>query len=281
MAKVTFANALGIAAAAKSFLQPSTTRTDNTNKMSQFIATMRSSSVARTNLFEIVFTAPRILATNPTKSILSLYACDGNLPGVFLQTFDVKRYGTGPNEKLPYSTEFNDITFSFIGDGQGDIYKFFYNWIQGIVSSDVHMTNTNASSVNQMGPYEVNFKEDYRTTINIITYDENRKVILNYQLMEAYPIWLGDSPLSWGDTDNLQKFPITFTFMQAKLENVDDQKRNLGANGPRPLSPFEKLYKIGTIGQTIYSMRKPNSIGDVINVVSNAKIVLKGLGGVI
>lgn len=279
--KKTIADAIGAATAAKAFLAPSTTTTDTTSKMAQFMAQMRSRSVARTNLFEIIFTPPRILAGESTQAIISLYASDGNLPGLFLQTIDLKRFGTGPNEKLPYSAQFNDIAFSFIGDGQGDIYKFFYKWMQGIVLSDTHMTNTSYSSVNQMSPYEVNFKEDYRSTINIITYDEKRNQILNYQLMEAYPVWLGETPLSWGDMDNLQKFPIAFTFLQAKLENIEDQKRNLGANGPRPLSPFERLYKIGTAAQVLYSLKKPNSVGDVINVVSNAKTVIKGFGGVI
>lgn len=281
MASITIADAVGVAAASKAFLQPDNQGETATGKLGEFIAQMRQRTVARSNLFEVVITPPYILASNPTKTLIPLYASDASIPNLFLETLDLKRFGTGPNEKLPYSAQFTDMGVMMIGDGQGDIYKFFYRWLQGIVLSDAHMTSTNFVSINRLSPYEVNFKEDYRGTVNIIQYDENRNVILNYELSEAYPTFVGGSPLSWGDENNLQKFPINFTFMQAKLTNLNEQKWNPATGETRPLSPFEKLYKFGTAAQVVFSTKKPNSVGDVINVVSNAKVILKGLGGTI
>jgi hypothetical protein len=276
MSKVSAADIIGGIAAAKSFISP-TAAPSASGKLSNFIAEIRSSGIARSNLFEVEIAAPRILAGNPTTAIIPLYGCDASLPGAYLQTLDNKRFGIGPNEKLPYSVQYNDIGLSFIGDGQGSLYKFFYRWIHGTVRGDAHIISNDVSAAG-LSPYEVEFKENYRTSVVIRTFDEQQKKILEYHLMEAYPIWLGEIPLSWSGSDDLQKFPVAFTYLQARLTTVDEE-RTRNKNGQRELTPFEKLYKLGTAGQTIFASRKPRSVGDIINVVSNAKIIIDGMKG--
>lgn len=285
--KVSPADIIGSIAAAKAFINPSKTSDQFSNgqftgvgKWGHFLAEMRSRSVARTNLFEVSFTPPLMLARQSgTARLLSLYASDASLPGNFINTMTLKRFGIGPNEKVPYSTQWNDIGFSCIGDGQGMVYKFFYKWMQGIVKSDVPITGDDIG-YNQLASYEVGFKEEYATTITINTFDEQGKDILVYQLTGAYPIFISDTPLSWGQGDELQRIPLAFNFLQASLVNVE-AVRSLEKNGQRELSPFEKLYKVGTAVQALASLRKPRSVGDVINVVSNAKTVIQGIGGTI
>lgn len=277
MAKTTAADIIGAIAAAKSFLAPSASKQKD-SKLSSFLSQMRADSIARSNLFEVTFIPPRILARNPTAQLLHLYAADASLPGIYLSTMELKRYGVGPNEKIPYSAQYNDIAISMIGDGGGAVYKFFYNWLQGIVRSDIPMTNQN--SIDDINPYEVEFKENYRTNIYIVTFDEQQNDILTYRLLEAYPIWMSEVPLSWSDDNNLQKINLVFNFMQAELINARSD-RSTNSAGARDLSFFEKAVKIGTAGQVIAAQRRPHTVGDVINVVSNAKVVLQGLNGII
>lgn len=280
MANLTALDIIGGIAAAKAFIDP--TRADNSKasgKLSNFLAEIRQSALARTNFFEVIITPPRILANDPAAKVIHLYGCDASLPGIYLQTLENKRFGVGPNEKLPYSTQFNDIGITFYGDGQGTIYKFFYKWMHGIVRGDSHMIS-NGVSGQGLSPYEVEFKEKYRSDIIIRTFDEQQKDVLIYRLIEAYPIWISDTPLSWSSSDDIQRFPLAFTFLQARLDNVE-QDRLRNESGARQLTPFEKLYKIGTATQTVFGTRRPQSIGDVINVVSNAKIILEGMKGVI
>ena len=52
------------------------------------------------------------------------------------------------------------------------------------------------------------------------------------------------------------------------------------APGDRELSGFEQLLRIGTAAKALKaSMKKPTSVGDVINITSNAQTFLGSFGG--
>ena len=80
----------------------------------------------------------------------------------------------------------------------------------------------------------------------------------------------------WGDTDQVMKLQVTFTYFQHIL-NTD---KNEPVSGYRkPLSGLQQIVKAGTALQTISSLRKPRSVGDVINVINNAKVITGGYFG--
>ena len=240
-----------------------------------FLSEFRNRSFARTNLFEVILHPPKILVGDKVVNNLHLYAESATLPGINFATSETRRYGIGPIEKKPYAPIFNDVTLSFLVDGGGELYKFFYRWMNGIVASDQYMTG-NSVSPNGLEPFEVEFKDDYKCQLEIATFDEAGNSVLSSKMIDAIPIAISDTQLSWGDTDQIMKLQVTFTFFNHVMiseagEPITGYKR--------PLSGIEQIVKAGTAVQLLSSLKKPKSVGDVINVINNAKVLTGGLFG--
>lgn len=223
--------------------------------------------------------APPLMMREETENArtLAFLSESTSLPGVSLATSDVRRFGYGPIEKKPYAPIFVDSTFTFLVDGSGMIQKFFYKWMNGIVKfDDMPFGGYGQAGQTLIAPFEVNYKEQYRTDILITTVDENNNDIINVRLFDAYPIFMGDVALGWADTDSVARLPITFTYFNWKIENINinqlQTKREEGI--------LQKVIRAGTALQTLSTIRKPNSVADVINVVNNSKIAIGGLSGI-
>ena len=101
---------------------------------------------AKRNKFEVFIQAPKILEN----SLLNVFSREINVfnlnrilryrieqvdvPGVSLLSSDVKLYGVGPTQKMPYNAQYFDTTFSILLDKNTDIWDFWYNWINSIVN---------------------------------------------------------------------------------------------------------------------------------------------------
>lgn len=237
-------------------------------RMSTFMSEIKRAGVARTNLFEIEITPPKcMLASAEYAQKISLYAEGAALPGRSLETQEFSRYGYGPHEKIPYSMQFQDYTVQFIGDGRGEIYKFFYNWMHQIVRGDQPVDNDSNG-------YEVGFREDYSIDINVRTYNEQGETILAAKMTNAFPIQVPDVSLNWGES-NMMQFSVTFAYTQAELLNA--AAKFIGKNGgPPELSTFQKLVKIGTAVQAIAAIRRPTNVQEALSSTTGVKNVLTG-----
>lgn len=202
------------------------------------------------------------------------------LPGLGLATSEIKRYGYGPNEKKPYAPVYTDVNFTFIGDKEGKIHKFFYLWMNSMVNHHKPGSiNSTDEKADYAFPYEVEYKDSYKADINIFVYSEDGTVTEVVKLQDAYPIFMGDIQYSWGDQDQLVRVPVTFTYYSWQIENVADQfeqNRSVAKNN-NSLGTIGKIVKTATAIQTLASLKKPQNIGDVINVVSNTKSVVSNL----
>jgi hypothetical protein len=174
--------------------------------------------------------------------------------------------------------QFNDITLNFIGDGAGEIYKFFYGWMHGIVNGDGQINSSRQSSATGLAPYEVEFKENYKADIDITTYNEQNDKILEYRLYNAFPKIVPDVSLSWKDTDGYMQFGITFCFMHAELLNVKQPFQGSSNTNIGKLSTLQKLVKLTTAVQALRTIRKPRSIQDALassTTLSNASGIFR------
>jgi hypothetical protein len=212
-------------------------------------------------------------SSSATAQKLSLYAEGAQLPGLNIQTDNIKRYGLGPMESVPYSIQNNDITVNFIGDGKGEVYKYFYNWMHSIVKGDSFITGSGSSS-SGLAPYEVEFKEDYRSTLTISTFNEQGQNVLQYELYDAFPKNLPDVTLNWSDNSTMMQFGVTFGYMQAKLKNANSPLQ-VNQNGIGELSMLQKAIKIGTAVQAISSLRRPRNIQDILASSTTVKNVTR------
>ena len=253
-------NALGTVAVLKSLTGKSPS---GAGKINNFISELKQNSVARTNLFDVTVSPPKSLAGSATTAQkISLFAEGAQLPGINIQTDSgFKRFGYGPQDNVPHSAQTNDITLNFIGDGKGEIYRFFYRWMQSIVRSDYEVPS-GKTGTNGLRPYEVAFRDEYETTITIQTYDEQGETVLQYELLKAFPKNIPDVSLNWSDSGMMQ-FGVTFCYLQSRLKNVDDQVKD-SKNGIQGLSSLQKLVKVGTAVQAIAALKRPRSIQDAL-----------------
>lgn len=270
----TAMNVVGTAAALKSVFGGGASGASGSanNKMNSFRSQIANIGVARTNLFDVQITAPKMLLPNKSQAapMISFFAEGASLPGRTIQTQEFQRFTYGPNEKVPYSMQYGDYTIQFIGDGRGIIYSYFYDWMQGIVKGDALTTRYDNS-------YEVGFREDYSSTIRVRTYNEQSDTVLESLLMEAFPIQVPDVNLSWGDSSMMQ-FSVTFAYILHRNTSIVqnwDQK----AGADMSLSPLEKLAKLSTAVTAISALRKPTSIQDALGSISTVKTVAGAAGG--
>lgn len=285
MAKLinTAANVLGAAAAGASFLNSLNSPSPSNSKLTKFYASLRKQGIAKTNRFDVMFGIPSMLTSlyesGKTKEMLQLRCDSATVPGVTVATADVRRYGFGLSEKIPTGAAMSDFTCSFIADDEGLIYKFFYRWMTGIVKWDQKPSNGSAKGYNALLPYEFEYRKDYVVDLNIITYNENEDRLIGYVLYDAFPVSIGEIQYNWSDTDNLVRIPINFSYSYFKVDNIDGDVLFTANNvNPNALGIFGTLAKAGSAIQVLRSLKKPQSIGDVINVVNNAKTVVAGYG---
>ena len=225
----------------------------------------------RTNLFVVEFTPPIMLNnfTDSAKTITFLTeSC--NLPGVSLATSEIRRYGYGATEKKPYMAIFTDQTFSVIADNKGVAHRFFYKWMNGIVRYDSPFGG--GSNYAGLQPFQVNYKDQYRSDVTITSYDEFERKVIVIKLYDAFPIFVGDMALNWADIDGIARLPITFTYTNWERTNIDVETTDKAGNND--LSLLQKLQKASNAIQTLATLRKPRNIADIVNVTNNAKIAL-------
>lgn len=184
---------------------------------------MNKAGVIRTSHFTMTIPKPPGLKANSDKDsefdslIRELgFAIEAtNLPGISMATDEVRRYGYGVFEKKPYVPIFADVNFRAICDREGKIYDFFQSWLKLIINYDSRKSKTNGATGvgrGRMDPYEIAYKSEYAADVVIQVYNEYAKEVIKVTLLEAYPIFMGDVNLNWGDTNSIVRLPITMTF---------------------------------------------------------------------
>ena len=133
---------------------------------------------------------------------LSLQCESTELPGRTLQTADVKIYG--PSFKVPYQTQYGDISFTFLCTNEFYERKLFDRWIDFIMPSDTN---------NLRFPKGSNSR--YLSTIKIIQYDDFIKQIYAVELIDAFPIGVAAQPLSWSE-DGFHRMTVQFSYQRYK-----------------------------------------------------------------
>lgn len=241
------------------------------NFRSQFIYT---NNILRNNRFLVVIPTPKLFPRESNKSFLNLdLVCNsGTLPGVSVSTSEIRRHGVGPVEKRPYSVNFIDLNLSFIVDGRGGIHRFFTSWIDGIVRFDRLVTNPDNRPFQQ--PFEVAYRDEYVTDIIIYVYDEKSREVYKVTAYKAFPLFMGDINLNWGATDDYVILPVTFAYTSWKSEVLDISPEASSENKP---GWFEKLAAAGSALNLLSTIRRPQSISDVLNIVNNTSSAASGL----
>src|SRR4051812_20814224 len=142
--------------------------------------------VQRNSKFLVKFQPPPgVLAFNnnvlkPVADDMMFWTDATQIPGVSLSLRQVLRYGYGTMEKKPVAPVFNDIKFSVMNDEASQNFSFFQQWIEYICRYDADQAMGDNTTT-----YELRYKNEYMTNINVIEFDQSGNQSLNILLHEA------------------------------------------------------------------------------------------------
>jgi hypothetical protein len=147
---------------------------------------------------------PQSKSSNPTLSrFLALQCESAELPGKTLLTQDAKIYG--PTFKVPYQTQYNDITLTFLCTNDFYERKLFERWMECIHPSDTNNLR-----------YPKGETTRYLTNIKIIQYDDFIKQIYAVELIDAYPIGVSSQALAWSE-DGFHRLGVQFAYQKYRV----------------------------------------------------------------
>lgn len=184
-----------------------------------FKSELRSrNGVMRNNRFLITFPPPRVLLGNGPAASMNRsieFWCESiNLPGYQLMQHDTRRWTYGPSEKRPFAPNFQSLQCSFIADGDGDIWNLFNSWLQYIMPHDTEEGFNRNRTLFGGYPYELEYKVNYVTELNIAVFDETgKKKPINIICKEAFPSQVIDTNLNWADTNGTAKVGVVFEYL--------------------------------------------------------------------
>ena len=166
------------------------------------------------------------------------------------------------------------VDCTFLVDGQGDILKFFQNWMNSIVNIDSSKANSIGANGGTFGT--IAYRNTYICDIKITMYDQRANEMITWTGRECWPFVLGDLTLSWNDNDNLARLNVSFQYRSWDTETFEIPEGQNGADGI-----LTRLIRLGTAGISLKaSAKKPRNVGDVINIVRNTKTFAGAIGGV-
>jgi len=160
---------------------------------------------------------PNLVSMQDISKRLMFRADAINVPSVSLTVQDVNRYGVGIAQKQPVNATFNTLNATFISDGYGEIWQFWYQWLRTIFQFSG--SDGNAGFQNSSGNYSLQYKDDYSTTITLIIYDNYGNAVQKIDYTQAYPYAVNDIQLNWNDANQLLKINVAIAFTDFTIQD--------------------------------------------------------------
>jgi hypothetical protein len=222
-------------------------------------------SVLPTHSFLVVF-APMPwaiqkfpIAAGNLDSILTMRCDNVVLPSInLLQEQNIRRYGFGPVENVPYGVNVGDFTLQFIVDKNAFVVQFFEEWLNKIVNRD-SFGGANMNNVLPGGrrPYEIAYKDTYAcSSINVFVYDRSQNNVMEYNIYDAFPTGIQSMNMSWSEENELMKLNITFSFTDVRIKQSPAKKKQdapfsdefkVTAKVPWAVNPFASGSSLATL----------------------------------
>lgn len=133
------------------------------------------------------------------------------MPGRAFMSLDIRYYG--PNFKIPFQSQYEDMTITFLCRTESFERQFFDDWME---------------IINPTNLWDFNYRDSYRSKIEIYqlaTHGETTsatapKSVYKWTVHDAYPIIVNPQPVTWAD-DQFQRLTISFTYTKWTRENRD------------------------------------------------------------
>lgn len=148
---------------------------------------------------------------------LQFWAEGTSIPGVLAMSQDVNRYSYGTTEKKPFRAVFNELNLVVLADARMDNWRFFHRWFALVINHD--MSDGDVLSDKQhsqlalpQSAYELSYKEDYQSLITMHMFDDAGNESMNITLRNAWPCFMGDIHMSWGENNQFMRIPLSICF---------------------------------------------------------------------
>lgn len=172
---------------------------------------------------------------NPSLSrYLGLQCESAELPGKTLVTADAKVYG--PTYKVPYQTQYNETTLTFVCTNDFYERKLFDRWMESIMPTDTNNLR-----------FAKGDETRYMTNFQVIQYDDFVKQIYAVEMIDAFPIGVSSQPLSWSE-DGFHRVSVQFTYQRfrtiydSRINIADQVAEKIGGSlGERLLKPINQI----------------------------------------
>lgn len=179
----------------------------------------RNNGLAKPAKFEVIVNLPLIVSQDGLANLsgpfvefggkvpesLALQCEAAELPGKNFVTDDVKIYG--PTFKIPFQTQYNDISLTFLCSGNFYERFLFDSWMNYIMPTDT----------NNLRFPKGNGFTGYLTEILIKQYDDIGNEIYNVKLIDAFPINVQAQTLNWSE-DGFHRLTVVFSYLRYETE---------------------------------------------------------------
>jgi hypothetical protein len=142
------------------------------------------------------------------------------LPGRTLMTQEAKIYG--PVYKIPYQTQYNEISLTFLCTNEFYERRLFETWMSCIMAPDTN---------------NMRFQNTYATTLQVIQYDDSVNSIYRVSMYNAFPTGISPAPVAWAD-DGFHRLTVQFAYTKYGIDN----------SGPKPSQQNEQTARREQLG---------------------------------
>lgn len=197
--------------------------------INNFLSQVRKSGFSRLNRIAISIKPPQelieILNFRDKDNYLTYYAESVTFPGLELGTTNLN-YG-GPIMKMPVSTDYREITTTFIVDDDMRQKMFFDAWMNYINPKE--------------NKFDFRYRDDYIGDIYVLQISEDgSSITYGVKLFEVFPLAMGDIRGSWAEQEPV-RLDVTFSYRYWRSLTADRFERS-DADAP------EMLESINVVG---------------------------------
>lgn len=193
-----------------------------------------------------------------------------------LEEENIRRYGYGPVEKVPYGVQFSDVTMTWLVDSKSEIIDFFHQWMNTIVMHDspnaLMRGTTTRDRLDKYLPFEVGYKDAYTCPIvRINVYNRQQATVTKYEMYDVFPMNIQSMNLTWADENQFQKLTVTFAYTNMQVSapiKADPQLNYVEETGGA--SPYEEKIQPDDKGGKAARDQADSPTGESITSSSNS-----------
>ena len=193
-----------------------------------------------------------------------------------LEEENIRRYGYGPVEKVPYGVQFSDVSMTWLVDSNSEIIEFMHRWMNTIVMHDSPNANMAQSSEKRPGlegyrPFEVGYKDAYTNpVVRVYVYNRQQQVVTEYELFDVFPMNIQSMNLAWSDENQMQKLTVNFAYTNMRVRAPKKTTIAQFGNLEALINPYEEKMQPADKGGKAAADAARSPTGESLQSTANA-----------